>query len=463
MKRFTFWLLSLCLFCACHSNKQHAGAEDVSSDSIDLPQIRKRGELVVLTINSSTSYFNYRGEPMGFQYELATQFAASLGLKVRFKLAKDENSLVAMLLHGDGDLIAYNLGITPSRKDTLIFCGEEYRSQQIVVQRNDAKRRLKDVTELIGKQIYVYPGRYETRLQHLNDELGGGIQMQVVNPDSLSMDDLMEQVSLGDIDYAVTNSELAMINKTYYPNLDVSLAISFDQRSAWAVRKESSQLAAAADAWQRNNVNSPQVRASMNRYFFHSKQIIHSPILSLAEGKISRFDAIFKKYAEQIGWDWRLLASLAYTESNFDPTVVSWAGARGLMQLMPRTARAMGVKPGNESDPEASVMAAVKYIGLLQKQFSAVADKQERVKFVLAAYNAGGGHVADAMRLAEKHGKNHLVWDNQVERFILLKSKPEYFQDPVCKNGYFRGTETVNFVTEVLGRAAIYKQKIKRG
>lgn len=454
-------LVFLCLLglSSCQFNQQQT-KEKIDKDTVDLPQIAAKGELVVLTINSSTSYFNYRGEPMGLQYELANQFAASLGLKVKFKLAKDENSLVKMLLDGEGDLIAYNLGITSQRKDSLTFCGEESLLQQVVVQRYGDKHFVKDVTQLIGKDVYVFPGRYLTRLQNLNAELGGGIHIHEVNPDSISMDDLMEKVSVGEIDYAVTNSELAMINKTYYPNLSVGLAISFDQRTSWAVRKTSPELAQAADRWQKENANSPAVRASMNRYLEVTKKVFHTPILSIAEGKISRFDALFKKYAKEIGWDWRLLASLAYTESNFDPTVVSWAGARGLMQLMPRTARAMGVPPGQESDPEQSVKAAVKYIALLQKHYRQIADPAERMRFVLAAYNAGTGHVGDAMRLAEKYGHNNKVWHNNVEKFILLKSKQEYYQDPVCKNGYFRGTETINFVSEVIGRADNYKKKI---
>ena len=183
--------------------------------------------------------------------------------------------------------------------------------------------------------------------------------------------------------------------------------------------------------------------------------------MSVKDGKISHYDDLFRKYAKEIGWDWRLLASLAYTESNFDPNVVSWAGARGLMQLMPATARAMGVPPGKDSDPEESIKAAVKYIARLQQIFAKVPDKAEQEKFVLAAYNAGVGHITDAMALADKYGRNRYLWDHHVDHYILLKSNVEYYSDPVCKSGYFRGTETYNFVREVTGRAAVYRQKIK--
>ena len=170
---------------------------------------------------------------------------------------------------------------------------------------------------------------------------------------------------------------------------------------------------------------------------------------------------MFKKYSSEIGWDWRIIASLAYNESNFDTTAVSWVGAKGLMQLMPRTARAMGIPEGKEQNAEESVKEAIKYLGLLSRSFTKITDSNEKIKFILASYNAGLGHVFDAMALAEKYGKNKYVWDNHVADYILLKSNEEYFNDPVCKNGYFRGRETFNFVKDILGRAEMYKQKIK--
>ncbi|WP_072529961.1 transglycosylase SLT domain-containing protein [Bacteroides ilei] len=451
-------LLLLLFFASC-GNRKGVRMVDGEAD-IDLPDIQERGELVVLTANSSTSYFDYRGEPMGFQYELAQQFARSLNLKLKVKVVNDVIQMVHCLMSGEGDLIAYNLPITNEWKDSLIYCGEENITHQVIIQRR-GKDALKDVTQLVGKDIYVQPGKYLDRLSNLDNELGGGINICRVSADSTSVEDLITQVAMGEIDYTVASNEIARINRTYYPNLDISLKISFDQRASWAVRKTSPLLAAAADKWHRENINSPEFKASAKRYFELLKHTPHTAILSVKDGKISHYDDLFRKYAKEIGWDWRLLASLAYTESNFDPNVVSWAGARGLMQLMPATARAMGVPPGKDSDPEESIKAAVKYIARLQQIFAKVPDKAEQEKFVLAAYNAGVGHITDAMALADKYGRNRYLWDHHVDHYILLKSNVEYYSDPVCKSGYFRGTETYNFVREVTGRAAVYRQKIK--
>ena len=457
MKQIYLLIVACICMLSCRQQVNHDSAVQV-----DLTEIKDSGVLVALTLNSSISYFNYRGEPMGFQYELAKQFAESQGLKLQMKTARTTHELVHMLLKGEGDLIAYPLPVTKEFKDSVSFCGEDIITHQVLVQRNGGKNKpITNVTELIGKEVYAKPGKYLNRLINLDKELGGGILIHQVDNDSISTEDLITQVATGEIDYAICDNDLARLNKTYYPQLNIKLAISFDQRSSWAVRQTSPQLKEVVNQWHDTNVTSPAYRASTKRYFENSKRIPHGSILSVKDGKISHFDHLFKKYAEEIGWDWRLLASLAFTESNFDTTAVSWAGAKGLMQLMPRTARAMGVPEGKEQNPEESVKAAAKYLKLTARSFSKIEDPNERIKFVLAAYNGGMGHVFDAMALAEKYGKNKYVWDNNVADFILLKSNEEYFNDPVCRNGYFRGIETFNFVKEILARAEVYKQKIK--
>lgn len=434
--------------------------DDVEIIHGDLDDIIEDGELIVLTINSYASYFSYRESPMGFQYELAQGFAKSLGVELKVKVVNSEVELVKALLNGEGDLIAYNLAITNERKKELIYCGKENVSHQVLVQRN-RNDVLNDVTQLVGKEVYVMPGKYEMRLKNLNQELGGGIMIHEINQDSITNEDLITMVAEGKIDYTVTNNELAKINKTYNPNLDISMEISFDQRSAWAVRKTSPKLAEAADKWHRENINSAEYEASARRYFELDKHSPQGAILSLKDGRISYYDDLFKKYAPQINWDWRILAALVYTESNFNPKAVSWAGAKGLMQLMPATSRAYGVPAGMESDPEESIKAGVKYIAELQKIFFKVNDS-DRIKFVLASYNSGIGHVFDAMALAEKYGKDKYLWDGNVAVYMLLKNKEEYYKDPVCKNGYFRGVETYNFIRDVMTRADVYIRNIKK-
>ena len=330
----------------------------------------------------------------------------------------------------------------------------------MLVQRG-GRKALKDVTDMPDKDIYIKPDRYLMRLENLNKELGGGIRIHAVREDSVSEEDLIEQVAKGQIDYTVCDNEVARVNKTYFTNLDISVSVSFAQRSSWAVRPDEPLLARAATEWFARNKTSKAYLASARRYFEQEKHIAHGSILSIKDGKISRYDDLFRKYAAEIGWDWRLLASLAYAESNFNPDVVSWAGARGLMQLMPRTARAMGMPPGKEADPEESIKAATIYIGRLDKSFSGIEDKDERINFILASYNAGEGHVKDAVALARKYGADPARWKGNVEKYLKLKSHERYFNDEVCRNGYFRGEETCRFVSDIRERHRYYQEKIK--
>lgn len=455
MRRHLFiglWLMvSLCCYVGC--KQQETPRPDI------LEQIKERDTLTVLTLYSSTSYFLYRGQEMGYQYELSHQFARSLGVNLKVKVAQSIDELVQRLNAGEADLIAYNLPISNEMKDSLIYCGEENVSHQVIVQRAGSRRNpaLTDVTQLVGKEVYVRPGKHQERLENLNHELGGGINIHVVSEDSISEEDLIRQVHEGKIAYTVSDDDIARLNQTYYPRLNVGLAISYDQRAAWAVRKDSKTLAMLADQWHEENVTSLAHSASMKRYFEQGKEITHSPILSLEDGKISIYDDLFKKYAKEIDWDWRIIASLAYTESNFDTTAVSWAGALGLMQLMPRTARIMGMPEGMEQNAEESIKAAVKYIGVMCDDYAEI-PKEERIKFVLAAYNSGEGHVNDARALAEKYGADKNLWTDNVEKYLLLKSNEQYFKDPVVKFGYFRGSTTYAFVREILERVERYEE-----
>ena len=126
------------------------------------------------------------------------------------------------------------------------------------------------------------------------------------------------------------------------------------------------------------------------------------------------------------------------------------------MQLMPRTASRFGV--GRKSSPESHIRAGVNFIKWLDNRFDdEITDPVERTKFVLASYNVGKGHVDDARRLAEKYGADPNVWEDNVELWLLNKSQPNYYRDPVVKYGYARGIETYNYVKQVIDRYEHYK------
>ncbi|MCB9018119.1 MAG: transporter substrate-binding domain-containing protein [Prevotellaceae bacterium] len=421
------------------------------------------GVLKVGTLSRSTSYFNYKGEDMGYEYEMASKFAKSMGLRLDVVTAKDMDGLVALLSKNEVDLIAYPLSITNDYKERVRYTDHEYVTNQVLVQRKNKKRPLlKDVTELIGKEVYVVENsKYHERLKNLNEEIGGGIQIRTVSNEE-DEEKLIKRVAEGDIEYTVADNNIADVNKTYYPNIDSHLKVSFDQRSAWAVSLDADSLYTVVNHWFRESKNSYIYQYLYYKYFQQIKLNGRGGSRKyINKHKISVFDGLFKKYAPALDWNWKLLASVAYQESKFDPTVESWMGAKGLMQLMPQTAMAYGMDTSKMMNPEESVKAATAYLKAVERQFSDISDRQERYKFILASYNAGVGHVRDAMALAEKFGKNSKKWDGNVDEYILLKSNPEYFNDPVVKHGYLRGEEVCNFVSEIMIRYHEYMDVIK--
>lgn len=233
--------------------------------------------------------------------------------------------------------------------------------------------------------------------------------------------------------------------------------------TSWAVSEGNKELSDSLNRWYR-----PQLLAQIKKEeaFMYSPQSIrrhtYSPMLNASAGIISEYDHLFQKYAPLTRWDWRLLAAQCYQESTFDPNARSWAGACGLMQIMPATADMIGLSRANIFDPEENIAAAARYIKTLNGKFLDIRDRNERCSFILASYNGGFFHIRDAMALTKKHGRNPHSW-RDVSEFVLKLSYPEYYNDPVVKYGYMRGQETAGYVESIKNRWAQYRSKARGG
>lgn len=437
---------------------------------VDLPDIRERGRLVALTGYSATSYFIYRGAPMGFEYELLTRLAEHLDLDLDIVVVRDLDRIFDYLNQGRGDIVAYNMTVTKSRLEKVAFTDHHTAIRQMLVQRlpdnwRQMKRHeiddmlIKNPIDLIGRKVHVRKGSsYFHRLRNLSDEIGGDIDIVEV-PGDVSTESLIERVATGEIEFTVADENVAQINAGYHSNIDIGTPVSLYQRIAWAVRNNSPELTAAINRWLAGLKRQPTFNVLYNKYHRNTRffsQRVTSEFFSLTGNKISPYDSLIQAGAATLGWDWRLLASQIYQESQFDPKARSWAGAHGLMQLMPQTARQFGTT--RRDDPVENIAAGVRYIQWLENYWSAIPDSLQRVKFILASYNAGQGHVEDARNLARKFDRNPDVWDDQVAEFMLKKSQERYFNDPVVQFGYCRGEEPVNYVNEILERYNHYQK-----
>ncbi|MCB2219738.1 MAG: transporter substrate-binding domain-containing protein [Bacteroidetes bacterium] len=439
---------------------------------IDLPQIKERGKLIAITSYSSTSYFLYRGKPMGYEYELLNQLAEYLDLDLEIKVADNMNQIIDMLLKGEGDLISYGLTITRERQKKIKFTDYHTKTHQVLVQRKPSNWRqmkrhqieealIRDPLDLIGKTVHVRKNSsYYDRLQNLMDEIGGDINIDIVSGE-LETEELIKMVAEGDIDYTIADYNIAAINATYYDILDIKTSVSFNQRIAWAVRNASPELLKSVNQWIAKMRKTSDYYVIYNKYFKNRKDFrkrVGSDYFSKAGGKISKYDEIIKNKAQILDWDYRLLASIIYQESRFDPNAKSWAGAVGLMQIMPITAKQVGAKKYRK--PIDNIDAGVKYLQELKQLFNDIPDSTERIKFILAAYNVGPNHVEDAQRLARKYNDEDVVWTNHVENWILKKAQSKYYNDDVVKYGYCRGSEPYQYVQDILERYNQYKMFI---
>lgn len=404
---------------------------------------------------------------MGLEYEILKEFAKDLGVQLEIKMVPNIDEIATLLNKGEGDIISCNLTITKERSKIFAFTKSYLRSSQVLVQRKPKDWRsmktrewkeqvITDPLQLIQKTVYVWKNSsYYNRLIYLQEELGDTIYIEGVDGDVIP-EELIEQVSEGIIDYTVTDENVAKMNSRFYTNLNIDLNLSIKQQIAFAMRKESPILLERLNTWLEDFMQTSTFRYIKHKYLdisqFSSKA--QDEYSTLGGKRISKFDKSIKKVAKEFKWDWRLLAALIYQESKFKTEQTSWAGAYGLMQFMPGTGPSYGVYPN--SPPDVQIRGGMKKLNKNFSDWDMVSDSIQRIKFTLATYNAGLGHVQDARLLAKKYGDNQNIWDNNVEKYILLLSKPKYYREKGLKNGYLRGTETYNYVREIFSRYTEY-------
>jgi membrane-bound lytic murein transglycosylase F len=454
----------------------------------DLAGILERDTLVVVTRFNSTSYFLYRGQPMGYEYELLRNFAEAHDVALQLVVAEDFDDMIGMLRRGEADVMAARIFPDGPLEGRAAFTEPLFETQRVLVQRSgdpseaaqsEVQRRaieeegwgyevpetvvvrarlLQRADELAGEAVHVAEESGAHRqLVELSDSIEGTIEIVEVDADVMT-ETLIRRVATGAIEFTVSRENIALLKQDAYANIEVRPVVGPPIGLVWATRRASPELLEALNAWIAAERDGELFNTLYRKYYVDRagyRERVASEYLTSETGRLSQWDDLMVRHAGIIGWDWRLIAALMYQESLFDPRARSWAGAMGLMQLMPATAREVGV--ADPYDPEDNVGGGTRYLQWLEERWEPdIADPTERRKFVLASYNVGRGHVQDAQRLAEKHGDDPQIWD-QVAHWLLQKSKREFFTDPVVRFGYARGLEPVTYVRKILDRFAHYQ------
>lgn len=434
-KFFSFFFVAL-LFMGCKLEKPSPNPK------FDLDKLQIKGKITVLIDNSSLSFFELRGKKMGFEYEILDSFAKSIGLKMEVKVIQNQKEFLRCLNNGEGDIIACNQAITLSAKKNIDFSIPFYKTHQVLIQRKNVDSLLlKEAANLANKEVYITKDSpFEARLKQLSDEIGEVINCRYLES-SPSIEDLVEMVASGKINYTLANENLARISNDLHPNLYTKTLVSAQQKIAFGLRKNNPKLKQRLDQFLRLYCASPQFSFLKLRYFDYMQVDPIIQIAPITKGAISPFDELFKNAAKKFGWDWKIIAAISCKESNFNPNARGLGGAFGLMQFMPNTGAHYGVYPN--SSPEVQINGAMVMINKVYNSWSSIPDSEQRLKFTLGSYNAGKGHIDDAQRLAIKNGLNPLIWDGNVQLMVKKLSDPTFYRDAVVRCGAYRGPASV--------------------
>ena len=437
--------------------------EEEKKDSIR--RIRERGYIIALTDKNTLNYHIYRGEPMGYQLELLQSFAESLGVPLKIIASNDISKLLYYLNNNVADLVSLNLPISRDGKKLVHFSTPFGETRLVIVQRTlsehkreNVSRYKRKVTDFTQSDTVYAPGNpFFSSLYHLFYKESGK-QVTLIEDPAASQEELIIKVAKGEVDYVLCPENLAMVYRRFYRNIEVSLVVSPLFSYAWGVNHNSDSLLMRVDSWLGENMSSKELKKTYINYFGNQRVVssLRSEYCSITGDRISPYDDEIKEYSKWISWDWRLVASLVYEESNFIPGQISSHNASGLMQLMPETAAKFGVD--SSSSAAQQIAAGVKYLKYLNKQLQEeITNPRERIYFILAAYNVGIGRILMARDKAEEFGKDRNRWNGHVDYYLLNRSK----KDPLAKrdslDSFQIDYKTEGFVDDIVNRYYHYK------
>lgn len=423
----------------------------------DLEGIREARTLRMATRNSAANYFVWRGQLLGFEYELAQRFAREIGVRLEVVVAGEGESPLGLVRAGKADVAAAFLARAARDDDDGIAWSRDYhRAKQQVVGRQHGHRAVRSIEDLDGRTFHVRENSHHARtLELVEQSYEIDLQIETVPP-AMEPETMLQRVADDEYDLTLVDAHLVRNARVWIDGIEPLLTIGREITHHWAVREDNPELLAAVDEYLGRVYRGTFYNTLYAKYFQDHERVRGYSMqrIDLKDGqRISPWDDLVREYAQQYGFDWRLILAQIYQESSFNPETRSWMGAHGLMQIMPRTAEQIGVE-GDLSDPETNIRAGLKYLAWLRERFEDDLRVHDRMWFMLAAYNAGIGHVRDARRLADRLGYDTDRWFDNVEVAMEKLSQREYFQH--ARFGHVRGSEPVGYVRTIRERYQAY-------
>jgi membrane-bound lytic murein transglycosylase F len=426
--------------------------------SIDhsLDRIEKRGYVTLITTNGPTTYYLYREEEMGFEYDLAKAFADYLGVELKVLVA-EWDEMVLLLRRGKGDFIGAGLTTTDERKRIIEFSEPHFTIQQnVIIHKND--REIDNLEDLDGEVIHIR--RRSSCEESLKELVELGYDLEIKLHDNVPTEELISLIARKKIRVTVADSNIALLSRRYYPDIRIAFTIDKKRYLGWAVRKGGRKLLRAINRFL-DEIGKNGVYAKIYEKYYSGIEVFDYVDIKQFHRRIQtrlpRYQEIIERAAEKYGFDWRLIAALIYQESHFRARARSYTGVRGLVQLTLKTARDMGIK--NRLDPKQSIYGGVKYLKHIYSRYDDI-QGWDRMLITLASYNVGPGHISDARQLAREKGLDPNKWSSLTEVLPLLSYKKYYNK---TKYGYCRGSEPVEYVKRILIYYDILKMQAVKG
>jgi len=410
-----------------------------------LNQVLETGELVIVTRNSSTTYYEGPSGKTGFEYDLAKRFADTLGVKLKVITSDNLREIFQILNSGKAHFAAAGLTITESRKDFVRFAASYMQITEQLVYNNQSYRPRK-ITDLQDGILEVIDD--SSHIDSLNLLKEQHPNLSWIAQQNIESEQLLYLVENQLIDFTVADSNEVSLNQRFLLELRVAFDISSPKKLAWAFPKtKDSSLYDKAMSFFWRNLNNGEITNLTEKHYGHVDKFdyVGSRIYKRhIATRLSNYLDMYNEAGDKYNIDWKLLAAMGYQESHWNPKAVSPTGVRGIMMLTQQTAGQMGIK--NRLDPKSSIMGGAKYLDQIRKRFPDDLKEPDRTWYAMAAYNVGYYHVIDAQKIAVKQGKNPNKWSDLQTTLPLLARKKWYKK---TKYGYARGWEPVKYVTNI--------------
>lgn len=410
-----------------------------------LEQVRHSGELIVITRNSPTTYYEGPDGLAGLEYDLARMFADDLGVRLRLVMPESFADILPMIEAGEAHLAAAGLTVTENASSRVRF-GPAYQEISAQLVYRAGNRRPRDVADLEGGILEVVAGSSHAELLQGLKRQHPALQWWE-NSESDS-EELLYLTWTGFLDYTIANSNEVALNQRHYPELRVAFDIGEPRQLAWAFpRSPDTSLFDRAVEFFRQLEKSGRLAQLIERYYGHTENFDYVGTRTFQRHiarRLPRFRKWFEQAAEEHGFDWRLLAAAGYQESHWNPKAISPTGVRGIMMLTLTTAAQVGIK--NRLDPRQSIFGGASYLASIRKRIPERIQEPDRTWFALAAYNVGFGHLEDARRLTQANGGDPDRWMDVKAHLPLLSQKKWYRK---TRHGYARGREPVQYVENI--------------